>query len=150
MARTMGNHFHVQRHSEDEDIYVTERIYDALDYAATELEAVTDIEHEGISAYGEQGVFEAAYRCWQRSERYGDLAGNAENVVRQNNSPAEKRAPLYQGDGWQERLLEHAQWVAGKINRDGPDGFGIWECTSEIALLNEGTPDEMVTCQDCL
>ena len=56
------------------------------------------MENDGISGYGESGMFEDAYRCWQRAGVYGNLAGNAANIVRQHVSAPERRAPLYRAE----------------------------------------------------
>jgi hypothetical protein len=140
-------HWHVQRHSDDDDPYVTAGIYDALDYAATQLGNLADFEHDGIMGCGEAGAFEEAYRCWERSELYGNLADNAANVVRQHREQdAAKRAPLYQGDGWEAALLKHAMWTASEINGKAPRGFMVWYCGYGLVTVNAGTADEMETC----
>lgn len=122
------SHWHVQRHNEDDDVYAVEDLAYALNYAATELERVADFEHDGITANGEAGDFEEAYRAFQRAETYAGLAANATNLYRQATLPLAERAPLYR-DGNPEVWRKSADHVVDQINGDGPNGFEIWECS---------------------
>jgi hypothetical protein len=132
-----ANHYHVHRHSDDEDPFVTGDLFDAIDYAATELDQLADFEHDGISASGEQGDYESAYNAFVRSERYNGLMLNARNMVKQHSQPIAERAPFYTPD-WeaggedaaQERLFESAKRTAGEINSGSP--IAISECEAEM------------------
>jgi hypothetical protein len=105
--------------------------------AATELEHVAEFEHEGISANGEAGDFEEAYRSFQRAESYAGLALNAANLYRQATLPLADRAPLYR-DGNPEIWRKSADHVVDQVNSDGPNGFAIWECADvECAPTDE-------------
>lgn len=155
-------HFHVMRHSDDEDPFICEDLFTVLDYLGTEMRDLADMEHDGIAGYGENGMFEDAYRCWERSEQYGSLQLNAENMVRQHRAAREDRAPLYAGpddggaclpdDDEDSRLRKSAMWVLGKIC-DGSPAIA-WTCehgTREgtgrdddgvLYCLEYGDPDE--------
>jgi hypothetical protein len=135
------NHYHVRRHSEDEDPYITDDLFSALDYAATELDNMADFEHDGISACGEQGDYESAYEAFVKCERYNNLMMNARNMVKQKGAFYADRAPLYQvnsadwvgrvgneladaRDAADARLFESAIRTAGEINSGSPIGIG--------------------------
>lgn len=129
-------HYHVMRHDDDEDPFISDDLFAVLDRLATELDSLADMEHDGISGYGEAGLFEEAYRCWERSEKYAGLQANAENMTRQHRAAREDRAPLYAGpdEGGaflpdsdpESRLRKAALWVLGGICFDSP--VSAWTC----------------------
>lgn len=123
------NHWHVRRHNEDDDVFAGD-LPGALDYAVTEMTAMADHEQQGISACGDAGDYEGAYRCYQRAETYGNLAHNLHNIHRQHTVPLAERSPAYQGDDDKTRaaLEQHTGWVLGMANSNGPHGFAIYEC----------------------
>jgi hypothetical protein len=126
-----GLHWHVQRYSGDEDTYVTDTVYWALGYAASELDRVADVENDRASAAGEAGDYEAAYHASQRVQRWAGLVANARNVHQHAGNPPWLRAPRYAGPDERDnvRLLGMAaHHCVEKINSDGPDGFVMWQC----------------------
>jgi hypothetical protein len=149
-------HYHVARHSGDDDVYVTASIFGALDYAAEELGTLADFEWEYVAEIARRvaeeprplagetsmpaGEMADALRALVRSETYANLKANAENMSKQHGLPNDKRAPLYVnhpdrcGDNL---LLESARRVTGNINDDSP--LTIGECSGE--LLDEDSDD---------
>lgn len=160
------NHWHVTRHSDDEDPCVTETIFAALDYARTELDSLADFEHDGASftahrveeartmggKYPSTYEMEEALLSFAKVERYTGLMANAANIVKQNGTFYADRAPLYQVDS--------ADWVGRVGNeladaRDAADArlyesalhtareinenspLGIWDCTAELRTWPE-------------
>lgn len=122
----MSEHWHVTRHSDDDDPYVTSDLYAALGYASEELDLMAEYEHSGIGTLGDAGMWEEAYRCWQRCEQYNALHLQALNIVTQHEVAPEHRAPLYQGDDWEGRLRESALRVAASVGEGSP--MAIWDC----------------------
>lgn len=141
-------HFHVSRHSEDDDVAVFTDIYGALGYAGEELRSVADFEYEGASFTAQKvsespgniyfprenfpvdpGEMESALRALAKSEQYGGLAANAENMVRQHSAKPLDRAPLYRGTDSDDLLLNSATWVATEISAKSP--VTIWECPED-------------------
>jgi hypothetical protein len=135
----MTKHWHVQRHAEDDDAFVTDTYVKVFEYTSDVLERIAEFMHEGISAYGDQGDYEAAYRAYQRSNRLSGLAANAANIYEQGTVPAAERAPLYQDEPEQGPLWQQAAThTLSEINANGPDGFSIWECVeTECAPVDE-------------
>jgi hypothetical protein len=129
---TATPHWHVKRHGEDDSVYTSDSIVDALDYAATELDRAADFESDGITDHGEAGYFEEAYRCYVRATRFAGLAANAHNIHRQDTLPLEQRAPLYQVDGDQhaEAIRRAGLHCVDEINANGPKDFHVWECAA--------------------
>jgi len=138
-------HWHVSRHRDDDDVFITPDIYSALDYAATELQALSEFEHDGIAPSGEAGDFEGAYRAWVRSNELDALYETAVHPCQQYNrtDPDEDetyvagkhRAPLYQGYGGDAKLMETAKRAVDQVN--GGSALAIWECSDELVYLNE-------------
>jgi hypothetical protein len=130
------NHYHVTTHPDDDDRYTTDNLFQALGYAADELDHLADFEHDGISAYGEQGDYESAYNSFVKMERYDNLRRNAANMVKQHTSKRGERAPIYR-PSWQDQgtekadavLFLSAMRVAQEINVGSP--LMIWECPLE-------------------
>lgn len=131
MATPSATHYHVQRHSEDDDVLSTDSLAEAMDYAATELDMMADSEHTMIRASGEAGDYEAAYRAWEHVEAWYGLQANAANIAKQHTVPPAERAPLYRADDTAARdaLRTAAMHVMEMINAEGPDGFAMWECS---------------------
>lgn len=123
-------HYHVRRHAEDDEFLVATDIGMAMSYAADELGRVAQWEHELIGINGEAGLFEDAYRAWERSERYHSAVENAANIAAQYAAADNEndRAPLYQGPGWRERLAVAAEHTMAEVNRNSPDGFEVAAC----------------------
>lgn len=137
-------HYHVQRHDEYDDIYTTWDLGDAMYYASTELDQLTDSEHSMIGVYGEAGDYEGAYRAWERCEAWSVVALNAHNIYRQYSPNPADRAPLYRADDSNTLALRrvHAEHVMEDINRKGPNGFAMWACTSNECAPSEDDGDE--------
>lgn len=141
-------HWHVSRHREDDDVYITPDIYDALDYAAGELRDRAEFEWEGIAPSGEAGDFEGAYNAWKRSQELDALQSTAAHAVKQHklpdvdgddnsafHAPDTVRAPLYRGYGGDAKILETAKRAAATVN-DGSE-IGIWECSDELVYVTD-------------
>ena len=143
-------HYHVSRHTEDDDVFVTDDLFAALDYAADELDRMADFEHDGVSMvaakieeesdYGTPGnVYDMreALLSFAKMERYNTLMLNARNLVKQSKAAIAERAPFYTPD-WEEggedaaqaRLSESAKRTAGEINSGSP--IRIWDCDAEL------------------
>jgi hypothetical protein len=151
------NHYHVRRHSDDDDPYVSDDLFACLDYAATELDQLADFEHDYVSTVaakveedwsrvsGLVTPHEAreALLSFAKCERYVALMANARNIVKQHNTPRRDRAPLYT-EGWLDqgakeadaRLLLAANHTAQEINDGSPISIG--GCTAEMRTW----PDE--------
>jgi len=139
------NHFHVVRHGEDDDPFLTANVADALDYAATELEYAADWQHTMISAHGEVGDFEEAYGSFVRSERFTNAMLNARNIVRQHTADSDDdRAPLYRGEGASERLAQATDHVVEYVNAHGPIGFRVWSCDDQTCELTNDAEIEVL------
>lgn len=122
-------HWHVQRHAEDDDVFVTEDFVEIFQYAAEALALRAEHEYEGVSAHGEAGAFEQAYHDYQAGERYALLSDNAGNIYRQGASPIFGRAPLYRNEKQQGPLWRQAaDDCLNEIIEQGPKGFDIWDC----------------------
>jgi hypothetical protein len=139
-------HWHVSRHRDDDDVFITEDFWTALDYAATELRDLAEFEYEGISASGDAGDYEGAYKAFVRSNELDALRNNLAHAIDQHNKidPDDDipgtvndgyRAPLYRGYGGDERIMETALRAVESVNL-GSD-MAIWECTSELVYLND-------------
>jgi hypothetical protein len=163
-------HWHVTRHSEDDDPYVTDDLYDAMEYAATELDLIADHEHDMITVSGEAGDFEEAYKSFKKTEILAGLQANATNIYTQSRSVPADRTPLYQEDmpynppltdegtptaestvNTASELYQTALRMAENINRDSQ--FSIWSCDAETAYVtdtgdpsDEDDPNAHMTC----
>jgi hypothetical protein len=141
-------HWHVSRHRDDEDVFITPDIYSALDYAAGELQALSEFEHDGIGPSGEAGDYQGAYEAWKRSNELDALYETARHPVTQHNlpdvdgddtsafhAPGTVRAPLYRGYGGDAKILETAKRSVDAINLDS--SVAIWQCSEELVYLND-------------
>lgn len=139
MTTTAATHWHVKRHDEDDDVFAGD-LAESLDYAAGEMDDMAEHEHGGVSACGDEGDFEEAYRCFQRSETYSNLTENLRSIHRQHTAPLAERAPIYQGDDEKTRaaLAKHLVHVLGMANSNGPAGFAIYECGDVECAPSEG------------
>lgn len=156
----MTNHWHVNRHSDDDDPYLSEDLFGALDYARTTLDELADFEQSNVSAtaanveeartmggkYPSVYEMEEALLSFAKAERYNSLMMNAANMVKQHAAKHAERAPLYQVDfsrdataGWvyadaakeaDARLHQSALHTARAINEGSP--LGIWDCAAEL------------------
>lgn len=131
------DHWHVTRHSEDSDMFVTYDMYEAIAYAGDTLREASEFAHEGITASGEAGDFEGAYESFKRSEALHGLFLNALNMETQHTAAPQDRAPLYQEDNAHYTpgapLYDSALWNIGQINEGS--AVRIWPCeyTAEAA-----------------
>lgn len=123
------SHWHITRHDGDDDVYATDSIFEALDYAATELAIIAEMEHESIRIYGKAGDYESAYKAWDASDRLNAPIANAANMAKQNGLPVDQRAPLYRDPASTDKLLRIAALsVVSEVNRNAPSGFHITQC----------------------
>lgn len=127
-------HWHIDVATDEDSESAYPSIYQALDALAWELDNLLDFEIQGITALGDSGDFEEAYRSYQRSEKISNVLDNIRNVVKQHDLPVSDRAPFYQ-TGWGNddspdnasmRLLESAKHVAEMVNSD--TRLSIWHC----------------------
>lgn len=119
-------HWHVDTGLLDGTIETCGDVFDALNVVSEALEDLVDYEHQGISACGDAGDFESAYRCFQRYERYDVLARNARHMWGQSRLPWAERAPLFHGGD--DKLIESAHWHVSNIESDGPEWLSVAEC----------------------
>jgi hypothetical protein len=135
-------HWHVRTHDEDDDEGSFATVFDALDYAARELDRIGDFESDGAAALAEAGQFEEAWTAQQRAGTIYNLVQNAQAVHKNATLPTWLRAPLYtEADEAlnTERLRIAAQHLVERINgEEGPAGFYIRECSNtECAPTDE-------------
>lgn len=158
-------HYHVNRHSDDEDPYLSESLFDALDYARTELDSLADMEHSNVSytaqrveeartmggkypdVYEMEDEMEEALLSFSKAERYTGLMANAANMVKQNDAFYAERAPLYQVDS--------ADWVGRAGNeladaRDAADARLLDAAKRVARTINEGSPLGIWDCNAAL
>jgi hypothetical protein len=129
VKETIMTHWHVQTHTEDDDVYGTVSVVSALDYAADALDRITDSEHNAITAYGESGDFEQAYVSFTWCESWSSLVANLRNVITQTNADASTRAPCYQDEPQYGLLWQRARThVLETLHNEGPAGFALWRC----------------------
>lgn len=129
-------HWHVRYGAEDTPDYVDPTVFGALGFAATELDAAADREHDVFASLeGAEGAglfaYAEAYAAHDRSDTYHSLAQNAEALHRNASSPTWLRAPRYAGRDEAENrrlLIQAATAHVGRIHDDGPPQFGIREC----------------------
>jgi hypothetical protein len=119
-------HYHVTRHSDDDEPFATTDLYTALSYAADEIDNLAEFEHESISIFGDMGSYKEAYKAFQRTEELSVLRANAAHPVEQHSVPRTDRAPLYQGDDSDALLWDLAQRMAEKVSDESP--VTISEC----------------------
>lgn len=130
------SHWHVIRHTDDDDPFITNNIGAAFDYAAGELDTLASLAHDEISGAGEAGDYEAAYRAWQREMALHNLHQNAANMAEQWGAEHEDdRAPLYRGDGATGRLIVASEHMRDEIGTGSP--IKIITCP-----LDECRPDD--------
>lgn len=143
------SHWHVSRHRDDDDVFITTGFWSALDYAATALSELAEFVHGGIGPMGEAGDYQSAYEAWVRSNELDALYQNVKHAGDQHSKadPDEDeqydatrhRAPHYQGYGGDERIMETALRVVEQVNSESE--LNIWECTSELVYLNDAGTD---------
>lgn len=137
----MREHWHVIRHNDDDDHYVTMDIYRALDYAQDELRETGEFYWEGITALGEQKMYEEAFKNFQLWQTFDNLRSNVKNVVKQHNSEVKDRAPLYSDPdvihdyAESSPLFKTALWVIDNVNRD--TAMNIYSCTGDDVIADE-------------
>jgi hypothetical protein len=135
-------HWHVTRHSDDDELFTADDLFSALDYAATELDQLTEFEYEyasgvasRVTGSGDVGAYEMteALKSLARSEAYSALHADAVNMWKQHTTPNDERASLYR-DTWMrdpgttgdQRLDTAAHHVIAQINDESP--LSIWPC----------------------
>jgi hypothetical protein len=142
-------HWHVSRHSDDDDVFIAEDFWSALDYAAGELRDLAEFEYEGISASGDAGMFELAYTAFKRSNELDAVKMQADHALQPHNKidPDDDipgtvndgyRAPLFRGPGGDEKIMECALRAVERINSATP--VSIWECDAELVYLTDTVP----------
>lgn len=138
-------HYHVSRHSNDDDVAIFTDFWTALDYAATELRELAEFEYEGISASGDAGDFESAYEAFVHSNELDNHHNNVVHVIKQHEAtdpdegeaydPAKHRAPHWQGYGGDERIMRRALAVAQTVNFE--TSLKISACFAELIYLTD-------------
>lgn len=133
MENTM-DHYHVT-HTMSDNSYVAGDVLSALTYAVGELVTDTDIAYESISALGDAGDFEGAYKSFKEFETLDNLQSNLSNVIHQYVSEEMDRAPLFTGLGWQDRLDGAINHVVDMINSDSL--VSIYPCSDSECEVEE-------------
>ena len=70
-------HYHVARHSGDDDVYVTASIFGALDYAAEELGTLADFEWEYVAEIARRVAEDALRESEMRFRRLAESVSKA-------------------------------------------------------------------------
>jgi hypothetical protein len=156
------SHYHVIRHSDDDDPYISEDLFACLDYAATELDELADMKHATVSETAENvrrgynGLFtdnsvgkdemEYALLAFAACETYSNVRQNCLNMVKQHGySKRADRAPIYR-PSWEDqgteeadaRLIESAEHVVKMVNDDTP--ISITHCCGEMRTWPDHDP----------
>lgn len=141
----MTMHYHTERYfADDEDPYITGTVYEALDYAATELRELADMETSQVSFVAENvdtatlddfDVLKDALKSYARAAVYDNLAINAQIRADNRTQSLPDRPPLFQDDMTDDNdskslLFQSAMYVVGRINAETP--LGIWVCGEEL------------------
>jgi hypothetical protein len=108
-------HYHVS-HAQSDNTYYAGNLFSALLCAEDDLRQDTDFAFEGISALGDEGMFEGAYESFKTWQALDNILSNVKNIIFQYQAKESERAPLYQGNGWLSRLNESALHVMGMVN----------------------------------
>jgi hypothetical protein len=109
-------HFHVE-HTQSDNSYTAENLYAALLCAEDDLRQDVEMAHEQITASGELEDYETAYHYFKKWTLFDNILSSVRNVIHQHAERIEsKRAPLFQGEGWESRLLATAENVVEQIN----------------------------------
>jgi hypothetical protein len=147
----MTEHWHYSDNADEPNESVYTSVFHALEASELELDTLLDYEIQCITAMGDNGDFEGAYRAYQRSQVIGGILDNVCNMVKQYESANADRAPLYRADWTGEdnqdeadaRLLASAEHVTDAVNSDTP--LSIWrcyqDCDIELYPGEEGYPD---------
>lgn len=151
-------HYHVVRHSEDADPYVTGTVYSALDYAAQELRDLADFETSYVSGVAErvsngdyvvESEMEDALKSYSKAETYNNLAINAQIRADNHEQLRNERPPLFQDDTTDDNdprslLFQSAVRVMDKINTESP--LSIWDCEKDLST--DDNTGEMLHTED--
>jgi hypothetical protein len=124
-------HWHVSRHPEDDE-QVFAGVFEALKYAAEELERAAAGLIGEAAALADRGEFADAWKRRETSDGYSLVAANAAKVHDKAWAAPWDRAPLYSGPDEaanRAKLRETAAWIVGTVNAEGPTQFTITECT---------------------
>lgn len=151
-------HYHVSIHNDDEDPLITDDLFAALDYAATELDNLADFEHEGVSitaervekareSYGTERYpdvyeMEQALLSFAKMGRYAGLTANAANMVKQHNAKHNDRAPLYQVDFGRDATSD---WVYADAAKEA-DARLLEAAKHAVQAVNDGSPISITEC----
>ncbi len=137
-------HWHVTRHSEDDDPALFADVYAALEYAADELACLVEFWHEGITPAGENEDYEGAYKAFVKAELYSDLVSAANHAPGQHHKPRADRAPLYaapdyEGGPFDERNL-------GYLGDNDPQSVLFQTALRHVQKINSESPVEIFDC----
>ena len=139
-------HWHVSRHSDDDDVFITEDFWSALDYAKGEVDSLAEFEHDGISCMGDAGDYQGAYEAYKRSNELDAVMQQAKHALDQHSKidPDDDipgtvndgyRAPLFRGPGGDALIMECALRAVERINSETP--VSMWECADELVMVSE-------------
>lgn len=155
------SHYHLSRHNEDDDPYISADLYAVLDYAADELDRLADSEHGYVSDVagrvkdGYRGTLanskvsesemQDALLSFGKIETWTALVANGRNMARQHTAKRAARAPVYR-PSWQDqgteesdaRLLHSAKNVLEAFQADSP--FDVWECEADLHTWPDEDP----------
>ena len=119
-------HYHVVRHSGDDDPFATYDLVSALDYASTEIDRMAESAHGLAISLG--ATADAAVQ-YMTADRLVNVHLNLSNMVTQASADPTQRAMLYRdepqyGPRWQD-AVEHA---IADANALVGDGFALYAC----------------------
>lgn len=110
---TTDQHFHIDASADGPDC--ADDVFAALEGAHFWIDGECDAEHQSISALGDMGDYEGAYRAWQKSEALSVLLLNISNIT-DHHYGRKQPAPLYSGDDAAELLHDAALRIVEEIN----------------------------------
>lgn len=152
-------HYHVERHPNDDDVFLADDIFTALDYAQDELSTMASFHYEGISANGEAGDYREAYKAFLASEELANLAANAANMA-DTFAQRKPAPPLYRLANDKPYtvdvpvLRESAERTVDLINTNVYSRMSIRECSLDVMICegHESYPHEpgrLDSCPEC-
>lgn len=132
-----GEHWHIDASSEGPECCAD--IYAALEQAHFWIDGETDAEHQSISVLGESGMFEEAFRAWEKCEALSALLLNIANIT-DHHYGRKQPAPLYAGEDGGDLLLAAAKRIADSVNESDAH-VSIYEHAFVRGMCDEESDD---------
>lgn len=121
-------HWHVLRHAGDDDPFASYSLSAALDYAAREIDQVSEHVHEEAMDALAEKAWEDSANAYNRSEQLNALASELSALHRNSDADASRRAPLYRDEPqWGPRWLLATEHLFDTA--EVPDDFALYRCT---------------------